>query len=69
MLESEPIIPKTFNSQIIITMTTTMFKMLLILLSIGTNLLTNHKRNPAKIMVIRMLNKGMEASLMNNAQS
>lgn len=59
MLDKESKIPKTLSSHITKIISTTMLNTLLIVLSIGINLLTNQRRKPAIMIVIRMLIKGM----------
>jgi hypothetical protein len=59
MLDRELKIPKTLRSHTIRTINTTILSMLLILLSIGINLLTSHRRKPTMMITIRTLIKGM----------
>lgn len=56
MFVSELKMPNTFNSQIINTITTIIFKILLIFLSIGIKLLTSQSNTPAMITMIKTFN-------------
>lgn len=59
ILEREPKIPKTLSSHTIIKITTTIFSMLLILLSMGIYLLMRYKITPETIKTIRIVKTGM----------
>ena len=57
--EREPKIPKTLSNHTIINITTTIFSMLLILLSIGIYLLIRYNITPATIRTIKIVKTGI----------